>query len=60
MIRVADQEMDPVLWIRICRIRMFLDLQNPDASIFVRIRILPSSSKNSKKDLDFYSCVTVL
>ncbi len=34
------------LWIRIC---MFLGLQDPDPSLFVRIRILPSSSKNKRK-----------
>jgi hypothetical protein len=35
------------------RIRMFLDLPDPDPSLFVRIRIFPSSSKNSNKNLDF-------
>ncbi len=44
-----------VLWIRI---RMLLDL--PDPSLFVRIWILPSSSKNSKKILDFSGFATFL
>ncbi len=48
----------PVMWIRIRRIRMLLDLKDPDPSIFVRIRILPSSSKNSKKNLDLYCFMT--
>jgi hypothetical protein len=29
-----------VLWIRIRRVRMFLDLPDPGTSLFVRIRIL--------------------
>jgi hypothetical protein len=37
------------LWIRI---RMFLDLLDPDPSLFVRIQIIPSPSKNSKKNRD--------
>jgi hypothetical protein len=40
----------PALW---NRIRMFLGLMNPDPSV-----ILPSSSKNSKKNLDSYCFVT--
>jgi hypothetical protein len=34
---------------------MFLHLPGPDLdpSLLVRIRIIPSSSKNSKKNLDF-------
>jgi hypothetical protein len=44
-----------VLWIRV---RMFLDLPDPDPSLFVGIRILSSSGKNSKKNLDFYCFVT--
>jgi hypothetical protein len=38
-----------VLWIRI---RMFLVFPDLDPSLFVRIRILPSTSKKSKKHLD--------
>jgi hypothetical protein len=51
---------------RIRRIRKFLDLPDPDPSVFVRIRIwirsriLPSSSKNSKNTLDFYCFVASL
>jgi hypothetical protein len=48
-------EVKAVLWIRI---RMFLDLQDPNPSLFVRIRILPSQTKNSKKNLDSYCFVT--
>jgi hypothetical protein len=33
---------------------------DPDLSICIRIRILPSSSKNRKKNLDLYSFVTSL
>jgi hypothetical protein len=40
------------------RICMFLDLPGP--SLFVPIRILPSSSKNRKKNLDFYCFLTCL
>jgi len=42
-----------VLWIRI---RMFLGLLDPDQSLLVRTRnqILPSTSKKSKTNLDFY------
>jgi hypothetical protein len=39
---------------------MFLDLPDPDPSLFVRIRALPSSNKNSEKYLDFYCLVTSL
>jgi hypothetical protein len=35
-----------------------LDLPDLDPSFFVWIRILPSSSKNSKNNLDFYCFVT--
>jgi len=44
--------------IRILTVQIMMDLDpfvfgpNPDPSLFARIRILPSSSKNSKKDLD--------
>ncbi len=46
----------PVAWIRIRirRIRMFLDLPDPDPSLFVRFRILPSTGKKSKENLNFY------
>jgi hypothetical protein len=53
----------PGLWIRI-HIRMFLGLPDPDPSLFVRIRIwiwiriLPSTSKKIKNNLDFYYFVT--
>jgi hypothetical protein len=44
------------------RIHMFFDLPDPDPLVRgmdpERIRILPSLSKNSKKNLDFYSFVT--
>ncbi len=44
------------------RIRKFLGLSDPDPSLFawirIWIRILPSSSKNSEKNLDFYSFMT--
>ncbi len=43
-----------VLRVRIRRIRMFLGLPDTDPLVQVRIRILLSSSKNSKKNLDFY------
>jgi hypothetical protein len=36
----------------------FLAIQDPDPSFFVRIRILPSSSKESEKNLGFYCFVT--
>jgi hypothetical protein len=42
------------------RIREDKKQTDPDPSLFVRIRILPSSSKNSKKNLDFYCFVTSL
>ena len=44
----------------VIRIRKFLGLSDPDTdqSLYDRIRILPSSSKESKKDLDFYCFVT--
>jgi hypothetical protein len=45
----------PVLWIRI---RMFLGLPDPDRHYFVRILILPSTSKKSKKNFDFYYLLT--
>jgi len=38
--------MTAVLWIRI---RLVLDIQDLDPESIVRIRILPSASKNSKK-----------
>ncbi len=43
----------PLLWIRI---RKYLDLPDPDPWLFVliRIRVLPSPSKLSKKNLDFF------
>ncbi len=44
--------------IRIRRIRMFLGLLDPDPWLFLRIRILPSASNWSKKNLDFYYFVT--
>ncbi len=47
-----------VLWIRICRIRLFLGLPCPDPSLLVRIRILQSTSKKSNKNLDFYYFMT--
>ncbi len=49
-----------VLRIRICRIQMFLGLLDPDRirQSEVWIRILLSSSKNSKKNLDSYYFVT--
>jgi hypothetical protein len=34
---------------------MFSGLPDPDRSLFVRIRILSSKSKKSKKNLDFYN-----
>ncbi len=43
-----------VFWILIRSVCMFLDLPDPNSSLFVRIRILWSSSKNSEKNLDFY------
>ncbi len=45
-----------------CRIRMFLSLPDPHPDPIVRIgiRILPSSRKNSKKNLDFYCFLTSL
>ncbi len=53
-----------VLWIWIRRIRTFLGLPDPLpyplVTSMVRLRILPSSSKNSKKNLDFYSTVLCL
>jgi hypothetical protein len=53
-----------VLWIqiRIHTIRNFLDFTDPDPSLFVqtRIWILLSSSKKSKKNLDFYCFMTSL
>ncbi len=42
------------------RIPMFLYLPDPDLLLFVLIRILPSSSKISKKSLDFYCFATSL
>jgi hypothetical protein len=39
---------------------MFFDLPDPDPSLVVRIRILPISSKNSKKNLYFFCFVTSL
>jgi hypothetical protein len=44
-------------WIQIY---MFLDLLDPNPSLFarIRIRVLLSSSKNSKKNLDFHYFVT--
>ncbi len=41
---------------------MLLGLQDPDLDplLLVRIRILPSSSKKSKKNLDFYGSPTSL
>ncbi len=44
-----------VLWIRI---RMFLGLQGPEPSLFVRIEILPSSSKKGKKKFGYYCFFT--
>jgi hypothetical protein len=41
--------LNPVLWIRIRRSRMFMGL--PDPSLFVRIRVLPSTSKKIRKAL---------
>jgi hypothetical protein len=50
---------DAVLRIRIRRIHMFLDLLDPDPLVReVRIRILLSSRKNSKKNLDSCCFVT--
>jgi len=47
-----------VLWIRIHRIRMFLGLPGSGSVIIflylISIRILPSISKKSKKNLGFY------
>jgi hypothetical protein len=37
---------------------MFLGLPDPDPSLFVRTRILPSSSKNRKKALISYCLMT--
>jgi hypothetical protein len=44
------------------RIRMFFGLPDPhsDSLVKIRIRILPSSSKNSKKNLYFYCFVASL
>jgi hypothetical protein len=48
----------------ILRIRMFLSLLDPDLLLFdqiriwIYIRILPSTSKKSKKNLDFYKYLT--
>jgi hypothetical protein len=50
----------------ILRIRMFLSLLDLDLLLFdqiriwiyIRIRILPSTSKKSKKNLDFYQYLT--
>jgi hypothetical protein len=42
----------PVLRIRIRRIRVFLGFPDPDPLVQCTIRILSSSSKNSKKNLD--------
>ncbi len=59
--KINKLRFNAVLWIRI---RMLLDLLDPDRSLFVRIRIriwvriLPSSSKNNKKNLDFSCFVT--
>jgi hypothetical protein len=41
---------------------MFLDFPDPDPSLFVliQIRILLSSSRNSRENLDFYCFVTSL
>ncbi len=52
-IRFDSTLLDPetVLWIRIRRTLMFLDLLDPDPSLFVWIRILRSSRKNCKKTL---------
>jgi hypothetical protein len=51
----------PVMWIRI---RMFLDLPDPDPVIICTDPdldpVLPSSSKNSKKNLEYYCFVTSL
>jgi hypothetical protein len=47
-----------VLWIRIRRICMFLGLPDKDPSLFVWIRILPSTSKTIRINLDFYYFVT--
>jgi hypothetical protein len=59
---MLKHNMEPVLWIQIRirtgNIRKFLGLPDPDPSLFVRIRILPSSSIKSKKNLDFYCFVT--
>ncbi len=54
--------LEPASRIRILRIRMFLCLLDPDPLqyLFARIRILPSTSKNMKKNLDFYCFVTSL
>ncbi len=43
-------ELTVVLWIW-TRIRMFLDLPDLDPSLFVRIRILPSTSKKAYENL---------
>ncbi len=43
-------DLEPVLWIRISRTLMFLDLLDPDPSLFVGIRMLRSSRKNCKKN----------
>jgi hypothetical protein len=54
--------------IRIRSIRMFLGLPDPhphqlikstDLRLLIRLWILPSSSKSSKKNLNFYCFVTV-
>ncbi len=50
-----------VFRIRIRRMHMFLGFPDPHPDPLVtRIRILPSSSTNSKKNLDFYCFVTSL
>jgi hypothetical protein len=51
---------ESVLGIRIRRIRMFWASRIRWSQVRFRIRILPSSSKNSKKNLDFYCFVTSL
>ncbi len=54
----------PVLGIRIRRIRMFwaswIRIRIRSSQVRIRLRILPSSSKNSKKNPDFYCFVTSL
>jgi hypothetical protein len=47
-----------MLYIRIRRIHKFLDLPDPDPSLFVRIWFLPPSSRKSNTNLDFYYFVT--